>query len=113
MVSADDMGQCLCDGEWLTAGAFEIEIELRVGIMRFELLDELECERCFTDTAQTLQTGDSNAALVDRSEQLFELVFAASEVSGWWRHLMQCRCHRIGRRRNLYDVVIASDDRTA
>src|SRR5215216_6942409 len=96
MVRTDDVGQCFGRGQWLSAGAFEIEIELRIRVTRFELFDELECQRGFADATHALQTGDCYATVLDGGKQLSLLIRTAGKVSGRLWHLVESGgCNRI------------------
>src|SRR5437016_13658693 len=94
MIGTDDVGQCLCDRERFATRAFQIEIKLRVGITRLELVSELERQRSLADSAQPMETGDRDSTLFQLCCQFRQFICAASEVADRRWKLMERGCSR-------------------
>jgi hypothetical protein len=82
MEGAEDVGHGLRGGEGFFADAFEIERDLRVGIVRREFGSEFEGEGGLANSALALESGDVDAAFFDGDAEFGEFGGASGEVGG-------------------------------
>jgi hypothetical protein len=77
-------------GQGLRVYAFEVEVELSIGVERLQLLSEFQGEDGLADAACATEAEDrTGAALGESGAECFEILLAAGEVGGWGGELVE------------------------
>jgi hypothetical protein len=97
MIGMDHIRHRLCHGQRGRAGAFEIEIQLGVGIVWDKVRSHFESQGSFADPSHAIQTAQWHPFLDDRGEERGQFHRTACKVAwGGW-DLMEGRHGRHGR----------------